>query len=71
MEVEASFDGKEVTVVVRDRGLGMGSSHMHKPWSLRLGLVLIGSLASSYEVSSEPGRGTALTMRIACCGRAA
>jgi len=63
--------GKETTVVVRDHGLGMGRSPLSKPWSLRLGLVLIEALSSSYEVSSEPGRGTALTMRLGCSPQAA
>jgi len=71
IEMEASFDGQEVIVLVRDRGLGMGRGQMRKPSSLRLGLVLIGALSSSYEVSSEPGWGTALTMRLACFRRAA
>jgi anti-sigma regulatory factor (Ser/Thr protein kinase) len=65
LEVEMSPVGHDLSVVVRDRGGGIHPRpDAGKPASLRLGLLLIGALSCSFQLSSARGRGTELKMRM-------
>ena len=64
LEVELRRDGDEVEVVVRDRGRGIRAGASATPDSLRLGLSLVGSLASCFQLRSGRGRGTELLARV-------
>jgi serine/threonine-protein kinase RsbW len=65
IELHAAREDGGVTVTIRDHGDGMQPRAGKKPWSLRLGLVLIGTLSSSFQCSSAPGEGTELRMHVA------
>ena len=64
LEVEAWPNGSCIVVVVRDFGRGIRPLADVEQRSLRLGLPLIAALTDSFEVSGEPGQGTAVTMRV-------
>jgi serine/threonine-protein kinase RsbW len=65
LEVEMAPAGHGLSVVVRDRGAGIHPrSAPGKPASLRLGLLLIGALSCSFQLSSARGKGTELKMRL-------
>jgi serine/threonine-protein kinase RsbW len=65
LEVEVTRRGEAVEVVVRDRGQGVSARPDPKPASLRLGLLLVGAMASSFQLRSERGGGTELKATIA------
>src|SRR4051794_12439082 len=63
LEVELRRDGDQLELVVRDRGRGI-SPRAGAPESLRLGLSLIGSLASCFQLRSGRESGTELAVKI-------
>lgn len=65
LEVEVTRQGEAVEVVVRDRGQGVSARPDPKPASLRLGLLLVGAMASSFQLRSVRGRGTELRAKVA------
>jgi anti-sigma regulatory factor (Ser/Thr protein kinase) len=67
MEVIAGLDGSALELIVRDFGSGF-RPRVVPPGdteSLRLGLPLIATLASSFELRGTPGGGTELRIRLA------
>jgi len=65
LEVEVTRQGEAVEVVVRDQGQGVSAQPDPKPASLRLGLLLIGAMASSFQLRSARGCGTELRATVA------
>lgn len=64
LSVEANPDNDGLTVIVRDKGMGMRPQADVDPSSLRLGLSLIAALSSSFAISGGLHRGTEVTMRV-------
>jgi anti-sigma regulatory factor (Ser/Thr protein kinase) len=64
MEVEMEKEGEELRVVVRDKGTGIRPPTGTRPSSLRLGFVLIGSLADYLQLRTGRGRGTELLLKV-------
>jgi serine/threonine-protein kinase RsbW len=71
LEVELSSVDSEVDVVVRDHGGGMRPRLATGRPSLRLGLGLIGALASSFQLTSVRERGTEVRIRMPLAGASA
>lgn len=70
MEVVAGLDGKTLDLVIRDFGQGF-RPRIAAPGdgqSLRLGLPLIATLASTFELRGNPGGGTELRISLAIDG---
>lgn len=65
LEVEMTRQGEAVEVVVRDRGQGVSARPDPKPASLRLGLLLVGAMACSFQLRSVRGGGTELRATVA------
>jgi len=65
LEVEVTRQEKAVEVVVRDHGQGVSARPDPKPSSLRLGLLLVGAMASSFQLRSVRGGGTELRAMVA------
>ncbi|HXS33882.1 MAG TPA: ATP-binding protein [Solirubrobacterales bacterium] len=65
LEVELALQGESVEVVIRDRGQGVSARPDPKPASLRLGLLLVGAMASSFQLRSVRGGGTELRATLA------
>lgn len=63
LEVEMRRDDRAIQVVVRDRGDGIRSPPGDRP-GLRMGLLLVGEIASRFELRSERGRGTELAFHL-------
>jgi serine/threonine-protein kinase RsbW len=64
--VEANPDNEGLTVIVRDKGVGMrpqATDDQERP-SLRLGLSLIAALSSSFAIAGGLDKGTEITMRV-------
>ncbi|HMC50229.1 MAG TPA: ATP-binding protein [Solirubrobacterales bacterium] len=57
LEIELTRQGEVVEVVIRDRGQGVSARPDPKPASLRLGLLLVGAMASSFQLRSVRGPG--------------
>jgi anti-sigma regulatory factor (Ser/Thr protein kinase) len=64
MEVEMAAEGEELKLLVRDRGTGIRPPTGARPSSLRLGFLLMGSLASCMQLRSEKGLGTELLLTV-------
>lgn len=64
MEVEMREEDGEVTLVVRDRGTGIRPPTGIRPSSLRLGFILMGSLARCLQLRSDKGHGTELLLKV-------
>lgn len=64
IEVEMGRTERAVNVVVRDQGTGIRPASGAKPPSLRLGLQLIGAMASCFQIRSGRGRGTELVIQL-------
>jgi serine/threonine-protein kinase RsbW len=62
LEVEAIPEGKGLTVVVRDYGMGIRPRPDIDRPSLRIGLSLIAALSSSFEIKGGVDRGTEIRM---------
>jgi len=65
LEVEMTRQDEAVEVVVRDHGRGVSARPEPKPASLRLGLLLVGAMASSFQLRSVRGGGTELRATVA------
>lgn len=65
LEVEVTRHGEAIEVVVRDHGQGVSARPDPKPASLRLGLLLVGAMASSFQLRSARGSGTELRATVA------
>ena len=63
-EVEALPDADNLTIIVRDSGAGVRPLVQTEPASLRLGLGLISTLSSHFEISDNPNGGTEVLMQI-------
>jgi anti-sigma regulatory factor (Ser/Thr protein kinase) len=64
MEVEMDKEENELSLAIRDRGTGIRPPTGIRPSSLRLGFILIGSLADSMELRTAKERGTELMMKV-------
>lgn len=68
IELSARADDGEVTVVVRDYGAGIAPRPVARNGeprsSVRLGLLLIASLASSMQIRAAPGGGTEIVASV-------
>jgi anti-sigma regulatory factor (Ser/Thr protein kinase) len=64
LEVEAACEAAEFGVVVRDYGSGFRAPALVEQESLRLGLALISTLSSSFDVSERQGGGTEVSVRL-------
>ena len=64
MEVEMEKADDELTVTVRDRGTGIRPPTGARPSSLRLGFILMGSLADYLQLRTGRGRGTELLLKV-------
>ena len=64
MELEMDKAGGELTVTVRDSGTGIRPPTGARPSSLRLGFILMGSLADFLQLRTGRGRGTELLMKV-------
>jgi serine/threonine-protein kinase RsbW len=65
LEIEVTRQEEAVEVVVRDQGHGVSARPDPKPASLRLGLLLVGAMASSFQLRSVRGSGTELRATVA------
>ncbi|HEX5593900.1 MAG TPA: ATP-binding protein [Solirubrobacterales bacterium] len=64
MEVKMDKTDGELTVTVRDCGTGIRPPTGARPNSLRLGFILMGSLADFLQLRTGKGRGTELLMKV-------
>jgi anti-sigma regulatory factor (Ser/Thr protein kinase) len=64
LEVEAGREAAEFGVVIRDYGSGFQAPAPVETESLRLGLALISTLSSSFDVSEHQGGGTEVSVRL-------
>lgn len=64
MEVEMDEEDGELTVTVRDSGTGIRPPVGARPNSLRLGFILMGSLADFMQLRTGRGRGTELLLKV-------
>lgn len=64
MEVEMDEEEGELTVTVRDSGTGIRPPVGTRPSSLRLGFILMGSLADFMQLRTGRGRGTELLLKV-------
>lgn len=64
LEVEMRREDEMIHVVVRDRGEGIRPPRGDRPAGLRMGLLLVGEIASGIELRSERGRGTELAFHL-------
>jgi anti-sigma regulatory factor (Ser/Thr protein kinase) len=64
LEVEAWPEGENLSVTVRDFGVGIRPLADVEHRSLRLGLPLIAALTTSFELSASPGGGTQVRMKV-------
>jgi serine/threonine-protein kinase RsbW len=64
MEVSMDKTGGELTVTVRDSGTGIRPPTGARPSSLRLGFILMGSLANFMQLRTGTGRGTELLLKV-------
>lgn len=70
LEVHSCRDDGEFVVVVRDSGHGIRPRADIESESLRLGLSLIASMTSGFEIAGGAGTGTSITMRLSLPGQA-
>ncbi|HXR60175.1 MAG TPA: ATP-binding protein [Solirubrobacterales bacterium] len=68
MEVELDRDDGDLRIVVRDSGSGIRPPTGKRPSSLRLGFILIGSLADCLQFRTERGCGTELLLKVPLSG---
>jgi hypothetical protein len=64
LEVEAHPEGRGLTVVVRDYGMGIHPRPDVDRPSLRIGLTLIAALSNSFEIKGGMDRGTEIRMHL-------
>jgi serine/threonine-protein kinase RsbW len=61
VELRSGEDGLELCV--RDHGVGIGATRGGRAGGLRTGLLIVGALASCFQLRSAHDRGTELRMR--------
>jgi anti-sigma regulatory factor (Ser/Thr protein kinase) len=72
MEVEMAEEDGDLKVVVRDSGTGIRPPTGARPSSMRLGFILMGSMANCLQLRTGKGLGTELLLTIPLgCGGAA
>jgi anti-sigma regulatory factor (Ser/Thr protein kinase) len=64
MEVELERDDGDLVVIVRDSGTGIRPPTGARPSSLRLGFILMGSLADYLQLRTGKDRGTELLLKV-------
>jgi serine/threonine-protein kinase RsbW len=64
MEVEMKTTDDELTLTVRDNGTGIRPPTGARPSSLRLGFILIGSLADFLQLRTGKDCGTELLLKV-------
>lgn len=64
MEVAMDRTDSELTVTVRDSGTGIRPPTGDRPSSLRLGFILMGSLANFMQLRTGKDRGTELLLKV-------
>jgi serine/threonine-protein kinase RsbW len=64
MEVAMDQTDGELTVTVRDSGTGIRPPTGARPSGLRLGFILMGSLADFMQLRTGRGRGTELLLKV-------
>jgi serine/threonine-protein kinase RsbW len=64
MEVYMDRSTEELTLTVRDKGTGIRPPTGTRPSSLRLGFILMGSLADFMQLRTGRGRGTELLLKV-------
>jgi anti-sigma regulatory factor (Ser/Thr protein kinase) len=64
LEVELSAEEQELSLVVRDFGVGICPKPDSDTPSLRMGLPVIGALSTSFLLSSVRDRGTEIRVRL-------
>jgi serine/threonine-protein kinase RsbW len=64
MEVSMDKSEGELTVTVRDSGTGIRPPTGARPSSLRLGFILMGSLADFMQLRTGRGQGTELLLKV-------
>jgi serine/threonine-protein kinase RsbW len=64
MELEMRKTDGELTVLVRDNGTGIRPPTGTRPSSLRLGFILMGSLADFLQLRTGKGQGTELLLKV-------
>jgi anti-sigma regulatory factor (Ser/Thr protein kinase) len=70
MEIELARGGEELKLSIRDSGTGIRPPTGARPSSLRLGFILIGSLADYLQLRTGRGRGTELLLTVPLATRA-
>jgi serine/threonine-protein kinase RsbW len=71
VEVELEKVDDELRLIVRDEGTGIRPPTGTRPSSLRLGFILMGSLANCLQLRTGKGLGTELLLKVPLSGRAA
>jgi anti-sigma regulatory factor (Ser/Thr protein kinase) len=64
MEIEMAEEGEDLRVVIRDRGTGIRPPTGARPSSLRLGFLMMGSLANCLQLRTVKGFGTELLLEV-------
>jgi len=64
MEVSMGRSAEELTLTVRDNGTGIRPPTGARPSSLRLGFILMGSLADFMQLRTARGQGTELLLKV-------
>jgi anti-sigma regulatory factor (Ser/Thr protein kinase) len=64
MEIELKKEDEELKVIVRDSGIGIRPPTGRRPSSLRLGFILMGSLANCLQLRTGKGIGTELLLKV-------
>jgi anti-sigma regulatory factor (Ser/Thr protein kinase) len=70
MEVELDKEDDELKVVIRDSGSGIRPPTGKRPSSMRLGFLLMGSLADCLQLRTRRGHGTELLLMVPLGSRA-
>ena len=71
LEVDLNSGARELSMVVRDFGLGIRPLSSDDVPTLRLGLPIIGALSSSFNLVSVLSQGTEITIRFTYAGSGA
>jgi len=64
MEVEMEKDDGDLRVIIRDSGTGIRPPTGARPSSMRLGFILMGSLANYLQLRTGKGLGTELLLKV-------
>lgn len=64
LEVEMARESTGLRIIIRDRGAGIRPLPKPKQAGLKMGLLLIGALSTSFQLRSARDKGTELTVSI-------